>query len=229
MIEHLRLSNFTGELVTQRLGCNLPADEALFSKHYGSAGSYAFWESYVFGLTSLPAFTHMLALLRSDRWDSIDVLQRALRKAMMDAYQLDQPFFRGEVSNMNGAQSYYDIPQPEKVKLIARPAAEWLYANPWSRSLVPETLAGFLRGEKPAVDLAQVIVKPKRGPKGDLTQRTATAMFEDLRAGKITSSHMTDFGQEAVAAEYKVKSRDTAKKAWAQALSMLAEVCNSDN
>ena len=145
-----RFTAFISGLMTERLGCNFPADEDLFRAYYGERGSFAFWESYTFGTTSLPLLVQHIALLRAETWDRIDPLEMAAKKFFMDAFIAGESFFKAGCDQLSGLDYYHQIPKPDLVKVLTRPALEWFVANPASRHLSPFGLQGFLKGELPA-------------------------------------------------------------------------------
>jgi hypothetical protein len=233
-IEEIRASKLFGDIVALRLACDLPGDgdEGLFRMHYGPLGSFQFWENFLYGVVSAPMFVQRLAHARAERWDRVDVTKMALQSAIIEAFQADEPFFRGDLAELGGASYFHQIKKPELIKLQARSAAQWLVSSPKRHHLVPETLATFLRGEKPPSiaggPLSVDLPKRRRGPKSDITERAAAAMLADLQRGATTVKSLGTEKQEVLASRYGVLSRSTAIIALKRAASKFAAAAIPD-
>lgn len=79
--------------------------------------------------------------------------------------------------------------------------------------------APALRGQKGAELQGERALIPlkKRGPRTGKREAATQRMIADIRAGKHTLDDLVAMGQKVLAAEYDVKSRDTASKALAHA------------
>lgn len=231
-IEAVRITKLFGDILTQRLACNLSGDgdEALFRRHYGPQGSFVFWGNFLQGIVTFPMFVQRLAHARAENWARIDVTKMALQAALIEAYQSDEAFFRGDLTELKSILYARDIQNPNRIKLLGRGAAEWLSSSSKWGHLVAPTLRAFLRGDRPVADTSasSELPKARRGPKSDLTERTASAMLEDLSSGRATIQGLKNEKQEALAARYNVRSRDTAVKALDRAVLRFASGRNSD-
>jgi hypothetical protein len=68
----------------------------------------------------------------------------------------------------------------------------------------------------------------RRGPPATMMKRAAAQMVEDVRSGKWTLADLQTMKQDSLAAEYKLRSRDTARKALEAAAAEIAGISNSD-
>ncbi len=218
-IEPVRVTKLFGDIVSLRLAYNLQGDgdEGIFQRYYGAEGSFLFWSNFLHGVVSITTFVQHVTQARSECWDRIDVTQMAIQKALLEAYQADGTFFRGDLSKLDRIKYFREIEKPELIKVIGRKAAEWLLASPRWKHLVPNTLAAFLRGEKPRSHITEqtdkAVPRTKRGPKSDLTKRAADKILADLRSGVVTLKEFAGEKQDSIASRYGVKSRSTAKLA----------------
>jgi hypothetical protein len=231
-IEGTRVSTTVASVLALRLSCNLSGDgdEKIFQQQYGPDGSFGFWVNFLSGVVPLPSFIHAVSIMRAERWDRIDVTRDALRAAFIEAFQGDEAFFRGNLTELASVKYFREIASPELIKVLGRKAADWLASSPKWRHLAPATMAAFLRGEKPEADpsLAGGIPKAKTGPKGDLMQRVASMMLADLRCGRTTVEALGRDKKESLAAHYGA-GRTTVTEALKLAVSQFAAGINSDN
>ena len=160
------------------------------------------------------------------------MINEALQAALVDAYQGDEPIFRGDLTELRSVSNFRMIKNPELIKVLGQKAAVWLVSSPRWRHLAPDTLTAFVRGERPKPDVTMAklekLPKVKPGPKGALTIRAAAAMLADLRSEAATVASLRNEKGEALAARYGVRSRSTAVKALKMALSEFAGHTNSD-
>lgn len=229
-IEAIRVAKLFGDILTLRLACNLQGDgdEDIFRRHYGQAGSFLFWQNLLSGVVRVSSFIQCVAQSRAERFDRMDVTQMALQAAIISAFQADETFFRGDLSEIASATYFHEIKRPERIKMKGREAAEWLMASPSFRHLVPKTLAAFLRGERPKqpAPLGGVRRKAKTGPKSNRAAQIQASILADLRAGRATPEELEGEKQDTLATRYEV-ARSTVVGALQKAVAQFEEEINS--
>jgi hypothetical protein len=86
----------------------------------------------------------------------------------------------------------------------------------------------WLRRTKVAETMNDASPPKRRGPPATMMNRAAAQMVKDVRSGKCTLADLQTMKQESLAAEYGLKSRDTARKALKAAAAEIAGISNSD-
>jgi hypothetical protein len=204
--------------------------EADFIAAYGPGGSAEFWQNYLFGAVSITSLIYTLARTGAAQFQQIEVVEMALGKAFLEAFHGDEDWFRGEYKKMADVRYFRELKEPGHIKVIAKRAADWLNRNPKWRHLVPPTLAAYLAGQNSPEPLPAstptieggvgpfALPKRPRGPQATKKEAVIAAMLVELRSGKSSPETFAGEKQDAIASRFAV-SRDTARKALAEALS----------
>lgn len=144
--EYLRSSAVLGCLRHNLInGFQLLPVEVCLTSTYGPGGCRVFWESQFSRPMTSDRFVDVMAITKDDGEHRLDVRKMALCKALLEAFQMDEAWFRGDTLSLAAARFGHQV-QGDAVKVIPRSAAEWLMRSPYWRHLVPPSLVTFLNG-----------------------------------------------------------------------------------